>query len=219
MGRWGDGESETGGAAEAAIADSPFLHLPASRIPTGTSTCFNFSCIVPQFAAVAHVDRVAFAAFDGAVHGHAADGGFDLHEHVLDVQTVAGDLGTVRDDVEGVAARDAFGIGAAGARDLLDHALELFADVVDRRQVGTEIFTPTGVRMPVLSMSMRALMGMVQALTWPGRVSASSISATSSSQLNGRTSGQTRRSPERARPAPRRTTSAVAGRIARPRAG
>ncbi len=38
-----------------------------------------------------------------------------------------------------------------------------------------------GVRTPVVSMSMRALMGMVQALVVPGILSASSISATSSS--------------------------------------
>ena len=48
-----------------------------------------------------------------------------------------------------------------------------------------KILMPTGVRMPVESMSMRALMGMVQALTWPGICSASSISWTSSSQVIG----------------------------------
>ena len=37
-------------------------------------------------------------------------------------------------------------------------------------------FTPTGVRMPVASMSMRALIGMVQALETPGNCSALSIS-------------------------------------------
>ena len=37
--------------------------------------------------------------------------------------------------------------------------------------------TPTGVRMPVDSMSMRALIGMVQALETPGNCSALSISA------------------------------------------
>ena len=37
-------------------------------------------------------------------------------------------------------------------------------------------FTPTGVRMPVESMSMRALIGMVQALETPGNCSDRSIS-------------------------------------------
>ncbi len=37
--------------------------------------------------------------------------------------------------------------------------------------------TPTGVRMPVDSMSMRALIGIVQALETPGNCSALSISA------------------------------------------
>jgi hypothetical protein len=41
---------------------------------------------------------------------------------------------------------------------------------------------PTGVRTPVVSMSIRALMGMVQALVVPGIRRALSISATSSSQ-------------------------------------
>src|SRR6266545_6817127 len=50
---------------------------------------------------------------------------------------------------------------------------------------------PTGVRTPVVSMSMRALMGMVQALVVPGILSASFISAISSCQ--DRRSGQTRR--------------------------
>ena len=39
--------------------------------------------------------------------------------------------------------------------------------------------TPTGVRMPVASMSMRALIGIVQALDTPGNCSALSISAIS----------------------------------------
>ena len=40
-----------------------------------------------------------------------------------------------------------------------------------------QTFTPTGVRMPVLSMSMRALIGMVHELARPGNFSAASISA------------------------------------------
>src|SRR5207247_1247654 len=43
--------------------------------------------------------------------------------------------------------------------------------------------TPTGVRMPVESMSMRALIGMVQALDTPGNCSALSISAISVSMV------------------------------------
>ncbi len=44
-------------------------------------------------------------------------------------------------------------------------------------------FTPTGVRMPVDSMSMRALIGMVQALETPGNCSDLSISAISLSTV------------------------------------
>ena len=39
--------------------------------------------------------------------------------------------------------------------------------------------TPTGVRIPVASMSMRPLIGMVQELVTPGKSSAASISSTS----------------------------------------
>ena len=45
---------------------------------------------------------------------------------------------------------------------------------------GPKTLTPTGVRMPVDSMSMRALIGIVQALTTPGNA-APSISAISAS--------------------------------------
>ena len=48
---------------------------------------------------------------------------------------------------------------------------------LDLGRSGPKTLTPTGVRMPVDSMSMRALIGMVQALLTPGRRSASSISA------------------------------------------
>jgi hypothetical protein len=44
-----------------------------------------------------------------------------------------------------------------------------------------KILIPTGVRTPVVSMSVRALIGMVQALVTPGILSLPSISATSSS--------------------------------------
>ena len=53
---------------------------------------------------------------------------------------------------------------------------------------------PIGVRMPVVSMSMRPLIGIVHAFTWPGIWSAVSISEVSSSQVIGRWSGQSLRS-------------------------
>ena len=43
------------------------------------------------------------------------------------------------------------------------------------------IFSPTGVRIPVVSMSIRALIGIVQAFETPGYVTASFISAISCS--------------------------------------
>ncbi len=54
-------------------------------------------------------------------------------------------------------------------------------------------FTPMGVRTPVVNMSMRVLIGMVQALVQPGSCMRSFISAVSSSQVSGRCSGQSGR--------------------------
>jgi len=45
-------------------------------------------------------------------------------------------------------------------------------------------FTPTGVLMPVESMSMRVLMGMIQALVRPGKRTRASSSATRSSRVS-----------------------------------
>jgi len=56
--------------------------------------------------------------------------------------------------------------------------------------------TPTGVRIPVLSMSMRLRIGWVQAFFHPGSWSASSMRAISSSRVDGVWSGHTRRSAE-----------------------
>ena len=44
-----------------------------------------------------------------------------------------------------------------------------------------EILSPTGVRIPVVSMSIRALIGIVQAFETPGYASAAFISSTSCS--------------------------------------
>ena len=51
-------------------------------------------------------------------------------------------------------------------------------------------FTPTGVRIPVESMSTRALIGMVKAFVQPGSCTASFISAVSSPGVMRRRSGQ-----------------------------
>jgi hypothetical protein len=52
---------------------------------------------------------------------------------------------------------------------------------VDFAESAPLTFTPTGVRMPVVSMSMRALMGMVQAFETPGICTRAFSSLTSSS--------------------------------------
>ena len=80
------------------------------------------------------------------------------------------------------------------------------------RRSDPKILTPTGVRTPVLSMSMRFLMGMVQALVVPGMRSARSISSTSSSEerWSGQIAAQDR--PPSATPGPRPSRSVPCGR-------
>ena len=91
---------------------------------------------------------------------------------LVDRQPVARELLAVPVEVEEVAAAVALGEDAARARaPARSTASTLRADRVDRRaRSAPEIFRPTGVRMPVVSMSMRALIGIVQAFDTPGSV-------------------------------------------------
>ena len=83
----------------------------------------------------------------------------------------------VRLDVEVIAADDSLGIGARRAGHVLQHLLDLVRQRIDLSKIVAMTLTPTGVRMPVESMSMRALIGMVHAFETPGNCSALSISA------------------------------------------
>ena len=95
-----------------------------------------------------------------------------------DQKAIAGERVAVGHDVEVIAADHALGIGACRAGDVPHHGFDLLRDLVQLRQILAETLMPTGVRMPVASMSMRALIGMVQAFETPGNCSALSISAT-----------------------------------------
>ena len=58
--------------------------------------------------------------------------------------------------------------------------------LVERLQAGPATLMPTGVLMPVASMSMRVLIGIVHALVSPGICTALFIAVVSSSMVRGR---------------------------------
>ena len=77
-------------------------------------------------------------------------------------------------DIEVIAAHGAFGKGrgvCGTARTAASTSLPIICRV---SRFAPDIFMPTGVLMPVDSMSVRVLMGMVQALVRPGNLIASS---------------------------------------------
>ena len=72
------------------------------------------------------------------------------------------------------------------ARDHLQCRLEVLADLLNLAQIGTEDFDADRRANSVESISMRFLMGIVQAFATPGSRSFLSISATNSSHVIGR---------------------------------
>ena len=111
---------------------------PISAI-VGTRTCAAMACgSRPQLARVAHDHAEALAALDGGGHHLAAQG---RHDHVLELadgEPVAGECGAIGLDVEVVAAREALGVGAGRARNLLHHALDVARDALHLGQVLAE---------------------------------------------------------------------------------
>jgi hypothetical protein len=83
-------------------------------------------------------------------------------------------------DLDVAPAGDPLGEGRGGALDLHHGALDVDWPMrsISARS-GPAILTPTGVLMPVASMSMRVLMGMTQALVTPGRSTVASSSSIS----------------------------------------
>ena len=98
-------------------------------------------------------------------------------------EAVAGEGRAVGRDLEIIAALQRVRRRRWWCRAPVHRRLDLARQPVDAGRSGPKTLTPTGVRMPVASMSMRALIGMVQALLTPGNCSASSISAISVSTV------------------------------------
>jgi len=74
------------------------------------------------------------------------------------LQAVARMLVALEIEVQKVASAHAFGEDARVPATLRQHALDLFPHALDLGQVAPLILIPIGVRMPVVSMSMRFLM-------------------------------------------------------------
>ncbi len=129
---------------------------------------------VAKVASVANADGEALTSFDGGGEDLAADRGLDHVFDVSDVDAVTGSGGAVDVHLEIRCASNAFGIEIAGAWDGTQDALNLFGLLLDDLEVGPKTLTPTWVRMPVESMSMRLRMGCVQMLVTPGIRSLSS---------------------------------------------
>ena len=92
--------------------------------------------------------------------------------HVLHPEPEAGGGFAVDVEVQVAAAHHPLGVGREGSGQRLDHGLDLLRQIRSSRvrRSGPPILMPTGVLMPVESMSMRVLMGMVQALVRPGNL-------------------------------------------------
>ncbi len=98
--------------------------------------------VVPQFARVAQVHRVAFPSLDRRGDVLAADGAHDHHLHLLDRQTIASELIPPRSEIHEVAAGDAFGEHAPRARQRPDQPFDLLANPLDLGQVRPEHLDP-----------------------------------------------------------------------------
>ena len=98
----------------------------------------------------------------------------------MTVKAVARDLARIGIDVEVMSRRSAFGKGARRPGTMRASTNSIWrAELSISARSLPKTLMPTGVRMPVESMSMRALIGIVQALDTPGNCSDLSISAIS----------------------------------------
>ena len=135
---------------------------------------------IAQLARIADVDRKAREAFDRLADVLAADRGADHVLHVGDRQPVARRRGAVDRHVEVAAAFEPLGERRGDARHVLDRALDLPASRGrSRARSGPETLMPTGLLMPVASMSMRLRIGGTQTFDRPGTCTVRSSSSTS----------------------------------------
>jgi hypothetical protein len=114
---------------------------------------------VPQFAAVAQVDRVALQPLHGLGDVHAAHGG---HDDVLDIthgESIAGGLFPPDLVVQKITAGHPLRIDAQRPRDIPDDASTFSPISLSTCRSSPMILMPTGVLMPVESMSMTGLDG------------------------------------------------------------
>ena len=120
---------------------------------------------------VTHVHREARPAFDRRRHVLAADRRHDDVLHGRDREAVAGELVAPQVEVDEVAAGDALGKRAARARNVAERASRSRSRRArSSARSAPKTLIPTGVRTPVVSMSIRALIGIVQAFVWPGHL-------------------------------------------------
>ena len=100
-----------------------------------------------------------------------------------DRQAVARGGLAVDTDVQVLAAGHRFGIDVAGAVHASYDVGHLSAEALERGEIAPKIFTPTSDRMPVVSMSIRLMIGIVQMFATPGSCTARPISARSRSSV------------------------------------
>src|SRR4029077_9190596 len=98
--------------------------------------------VIPEIARVAHVDRIAFAPFDGHRDGLAANGTLNDVVYVLDTKAVSGCSFAVHGKVEEISARRAFGKDAARVRKITQSIFDLHRNSFDLLQVGAEDLNP-----------------------------------------------------------------------------
>ena len=118
---------------------------------------------------ISHANGKALPPFDRRVRTVSPIARLDDLLDVADAEAVARGGLAVDRDVQVLAARDLLGIDVAGARHrphdvghLSRRALRASADR------SPKIFTPTSDRIPVVSMSMRLMIGIVQMFETPG---------------------------------------------------
>ena len=117
--------------------------------------------IVAQVAWVAQNNAVTLASFDRRCHHGAAERRCHHFLNVADVEAQACGSGAVGCDLDIVPALEAFGEGACGGGNGVHDTLDFASQALKLVQIRPNTFTPTGVRMPVASISLRALIGMV----------------------------------------------------------
>ena len=132
----------------------------------------------PVLGPIAHPHREPRSAFDRGRQHRLADGVLDHLLHVADADPVPGRGRAVDLDVQVLAARDLLRIDVAGAGHACGRRRPPVApDPRASRDRCRRSSRPTSDRMPVVSMSIRLMIGIVQMFDTPGICTARPISA------------------------------------------